>query len=62
MVYEEIAAWFVAGIASGISAAWVYWKTIPVQKKKAAFNSISEALKDGELTVSEGMDAIGELF
>lgn len=62
MTYEEIAAGFVAGIATGLTAAWTYWKTIPAPKKKAAFNSLSESLKDGNLTISEAMESIGELF
>ena len=62
MVYEQLLTGFVAGIAAGLTAAWGYWKTIPLPKKKAAFNKLSDALKDGELTISEGMDAIGELF
>ena len=61
-MYEEIAAGFIAGIVAGLTAAWGYWKTIPVPKKKAAFNSLSDALKDGKLTITEGMEAIGELF
>ena len=62
MVYEQLLAGFAAGIVTGLTAAWGYWKAIPLPKKKAAFNKLSEALKDGKLTVSEGMDAIGELF
>ena len=50
------------GIASGVSAAWVYWKTIPLQKKKAALNSFSEAFKDGKLTATELIDAVNELL
>jgi hypothetical protein len=62
MIYEEIAAGFAAGIVTGLTAAWGYWKVIPLPKKKAAFNKLSDALEDGELSISEGMDAIGELF
>lgn len=61
-MYEQLAAGFIAGIVAGLTAAWGYWKTIPVPKKKAAFNSLSDALKDGKLTITEGMEAIGELF
>ena len=61
-MYEQIAAGFIAGIVAGLTAAWGYWKTIPLQKKKAALNSLGEAFKDGKVTATEFIDAVNELL
>ena len=61
MSYEIIGT-FVGGVATGLVAAWGYWKTIPLPKKKAALESLAQDAKDGKLTASELMTAVGKLF
>jgi len=58
----EILKPFAIGFVTGLSAAYAYWKTIPMTKKKAALRDLKEGLKDGKLSLADTIDAIEELF
>jgi hypothetical protein len=62
MAIEATIEAFAAGVITGLGTAWAYWKTIPLAKKKAAFNSLAKDLDDGKITLSEFMKALGMLF
>jgi hypothetical protein len=60
IIYNTII--FLSGISSGLISTWLYWRYIPLSKKKAAINSLNSKLEDGELTVEEFFDVISELM
>jgi len=59
---EDLIATFVGGVVTGAGILYGYWKSIPKKKKEAAFEELIKSMEDGEISVSEGMNAAKKLI